>query len=87
MTASDEPIEVPFASLHPDTLRAVVEEFVTRAATDYGERERSLDEKIEDVMRQLRSGEAQIVFDPESNSVNLVPLVRSHRSSAPKRSP
>lgn len=73
MTDADEPVEVPFASLRPETLRAVVEEFVTRAATDYGERERSLESKIEDVMRQLRRGDARILFDPESNSVNIVP--------------
>ena len=69
---SAEPIEVPWTQLQPETLRAVVEEFVTRAGTDYGERERSLEAKIEDVMRQLRRGEVKLVFDPETSSVNLV---------------
>jgi uncharacterized protein YheU (UPF0270 family) len=70
------PIEVPYTSLAPETLRAVVEEFVTRAGTDYGARERDLEEKIEDVMRQLRRGEARIVFDPETRSANLLPATR-----------
>jgi uncharacterized protein YheU (UPF0270 family) len=39
-------IEVPCISLQPATLRAVVEEFVTRATTDYDERERTLEEKV-----------------------------------------
>ena len=65
-------IEVPHTSLQPDTLRAVVEEFVTRDTTDYGERERTLEDKVEDVMRQLRRGEAQIVFDAESGGINIV---------------
>jgi len=56
----------------PATLRAVIEEFVTRDTTDYGERERALEEKIEDVMRQLRRGQAQVVFDPETGTVNIV---------------
>jgi uncharacterized protein YheU (UPF0270 family) len=41
---------VPYTSLQPATLRAVIDEFVTRDTTDYGDRERSLDEKVEDVM-------------------------------------
>ncbi len=71
-----EPIEVPYGQLEPATLRAVVEEFVTRAGTDYGERERSLEAKIEDVMRQLRRGEVKLVFDAETSSVNLVVAAR-----------
>ena len=65
-------VEVPYTSLHPDTLRAVVEEFITRAGTDYGERERTREDKVADVMRQLRRGEAKLVFDPRTDTVNLV---------------
>jgi uncharacterized protein YheU (UPF0270 family) len=69
---STDVVEVPYASLHPDTLRAVLEEFITRAATDYGERERTLEEKVADVMRQLRSGEATLVFEARTQTVNIV---------------
>ncbi len=41
-----EAIEVPYTSLQPATLRAVIDEFVTRDTTDYGERERSLEKKV-----------------------------------------
>ena len=54
-------------------LRALVEEFVTRDGTDYGAREKSLDEKVADVTRQLERGEVRIVFDPETESATLVP--------------
>lgn len=66
-------VEVPWTSLSEEALRGVVEEFVTRDGTDYGRREKSLDDKVADVTRQLRRGEAKIVFDPESGTVNLVP--------------
>jgi len=65
-------ITVAHTALQPATLRALVEEFVTRDTTDYGERERTLDDKVEDVMRQLRRGEVQIVFDAENGSINIV---------------
>ena len=68
-----EAIEVPYSALQPATLRAVIEEFVTRDTTDYGVRERTVDEKVEDVMRQLERGEATVVFDPDTGTVNIVP--------------
>lgn len=68
-----EPVEVPYTALSADALRGLVEEFVTRDGTDYGVRERSVDEKIRDVMRQLERGEVKIMFDPASRTANLVP--------------
>jgi uncharacterized protein YheU (UPF0270 family) len=58
--------------LSPEVLRAVVESFVLREGTDYGEREFSLEEKVAQVLRQLERDEARIVFDPETQSVNIV---------------
>jgi uncharacterized protein YheU (UPF0270 family) len=68
-----EPVEIPLEALSADALRGLVESFVNREGTDYGERERTLDEKVADVRRQLERGEARIVFDPETESVNIVP--------------
>jgi hypothetical protein len=67
-------VDVPYDVLPPATLRRVVEEFVTRAGTDYGVRERTLDEKVADVMRQLERGEARIVYDPAAQTANIVSI-------------
>jgi uncharacterized protein len=67
----NEPIVVPHRELAADLLRAVIESFVLREGTDYGEREYSLDEKVARVIRQLERGEAQIVFDPDTESVDI----------------
>jgi uncharacterized protein YheU (UPF0270 family) len=67
-----ESVVVPYGDLAADLLRAVVESFVLREGTDYGERELSLEEKVERVITQLKRGEAQIVFDPESETVSIV---------------
>lgn len=66
------PVVVPMTALPPDTLRALVEEFVTRDGTDYGTYERSLEDKMRDVMRQLARDEARIVYDPGSQTANIV---------------
>jgi uncharacterized protein YheU (UPF0270 family) len=65
-------IKVPYTALEPDTLRRLIEEFVTRDTTDYGVRVRTLEEKVADVMRQLHRGEVVIVVEQVSNTINLV---------------
>jgi uncharacterized protein YheU (UPF0270 family) len=51
----------------------VAEEFVTRDGTDYGAAEKTLDEKVADVRRQLERGQAAIVYDAASDTINIVP--------------
>lgn len=65
-------VEIPAERLPAETLRALIEEFVTRDGTDYGRSEKSTDQKVEDVMRQLRRREVKIVFDPETQTANIV---------------
>ena len=72
-----EPVEVPYSELPPELLHAVIESFVLREGTDYGEREFSLEEKVAKVVAQLKGGEAKILFDPESDSVTIA--VRQRR--------
>lgn len=66
-------IKVPYSQLNPDTLRALVEEFITREGTDYGEVEVDLETKVRQVTGQLKKGEAVIVFDEKSETCNIVP--------------
>jgi len=63
---------VPHGSLSAEALTNLVDDFITREGTDYGEREYSPEEKRASVQRQLDKGAVLIVFDPESESVNLV---------------
>jgi uncharacterized protein len=67
-----EPVPIPHRELSTDTLRSLLEAFVLREGTDYGEHEATLDEKVADVLRQLERGEAQVFFDPNTESVDIV---------------
>ena len=69
-------VTVPHTALAPDILRAVIESFVLREGTDYGERELTLDEKVARVMALLERGEAKILFHPESAAVDIVKAAR-----------
>jgi uncharacterized protein len=70
--SAESPVEVPHTALPKDLLRAVIESFVLREGTDYGERELSLDDKVLRVVRLLEGGDAHIVFDPRTESVDVV---------------
>jgi len=67
-----DPITIPHTELPADVLRRVIESFVLREGTDYGEKEYSLEQKVARVLGQLERGDAQIVFEPESESVDIV---------------
>ena len=71
-TEQPEPIVIPHRELSPEALRGVMESFVLREGTDYGEREVSLEQKVAQVLRQLERGEAHIIFDATLQSVDIV---------------
>ena len=74
-------VKIPYEQLSPEALHGVIEEFVTRDGTDYGEVEVPLGAKIAQVMAQLKSGKAVIVFDQETESCTVLrrddPLVKA----------
>jgi uncharacterized protein YheU (UPF0270 family) len=65
-------IEIPFQQLSAETLQAVLEEFINREGTDYGEIEYRLEEKVTQLHRLLVAGHAAIVFDPLTESCTLI---------------
>jgi len=64
-------MDIPWQSLAPDTLHALIEEFVTRGGTDYGEKEISLETRVRQVQELLRTGKAKVVFDPETETCDI----------------
>ena len=67
------PVDVPYTELSPEALRGVIEAFVLREGTDYGERDVPFDTKVAQVRRQVERGEAHIRFDPVTDTVDIVP--------------
>ena len=65
-------IEIPAADLAPETLRAIIENFIVREGTDYGDAEYSLDNKAAQVRRQLDRGEVLLMWDEVLESCNLI---------------
>ncbi|MEM0910035.1 MAG: YheU family protein [Pseudomonadota bacterium] len=63
---------IPYEQLAHETLMNLIESFVLREGTDYGETEKTLSEKVDDVYQQLKTGEALIKYSEEYESVNIV---------------
>ena len=66
------PIIVPWKDLPPDTLTNLIEEFVTRDGTDYGDQEIPTATKVEQVRNQLKREDAFVVFDEVTESVSVM---------------
>ncbi len=65
-------VEVPVSRLSQEALHGIVDEFVSREGTDYGGPVRTMEEKRESILLQLKKGQIVIVFDPESESCNII---------------
>jgi uncharacterized protein YheU (UPF0270 family) len=63
---------IPHTAVKSDVLRAVIEEFVTREGTDYGQTAFSLESKVAAVLRQLEEKKVFLVFDAESETCDIV---------------
>jgi len=63
---------IPYKQISPDALQGLIEEFITREGTDYGEMEFSLAQKVSQVERQLARGDIVIVFDPATESISIL---------------
>lgn len=63
---------IPWQDLAPETLDNLIESFVLREGTDYGEQERSLEQKVSDVKRQLKSGDVVLVWSELHETVNIM---------------
>jgi uncharacterized protein len=64
---------IPHHMLSPEALCGVIEAFITREGTDYGEQEVSLDTKVLQVQQQLDEGTAVVVYDEETDSCTIQP--------------
>ncbi|WP_116475616.1 YheU family protein [Zobellella maritima] len=67
---------IPYTELAENTLNNLIEHFVLREGTDYGEQETGLADKVRQVKQQLKQGEAVIVYSELHDSINIVPATQ-----------
>jgi len=62
---------IPVNKLSSEALQGVIEEFISRAGTDYGEVEASQETKFRQVKQKLDNGLAVLIFDDETETTNI----------------
>ena len=65
-------IIIPYEKLSMEALEGLIEEFVTRDGTDTGYEKKSLVNDVAMVKRQLKRGDAVIVYDKSTKTSNIV---------------
>jgi len=68
----EEGVEIPFEQLNAETLEQMIQEFVSRDGADWGDAGCTLEDKVAQVLLQLRNKRVKIVFDLRSQTANLV---------------
>ena len=67
----EEGVEIPYQDINPETLRNMIEEFVSRDGSYWGDAGGSLETKIEQVLRQFKAKKIKVVFDLTSQTANI----------------
>lgn len=62
---------IPIDKLSPEALLGVIEEFISRQGTDYGQIEASRETKLRQVKEKLERGAAVLIFDDETETTNI----------------
>ncbi|MFI5378006.1 MAG: YheU family protein [Tepidisphaerales bacterium] len=70
-------IVIPCDRLRAETLDALIEEFVTRDGAVHGHTDTPIERQIAAVRRQLKSGDAVILYDEETESLTILPKDKS----------
>ena len=65
-------VDVPYEQIDPDTLWNMIQEFVTRDGADWGDPGGALEDKIAQVLKQLKNKQVKVVFDLKSETANIV---------------
>jgi uncharacterized protein YheU (UPF0270 family) len=69
---NEEGVEIPYEQINPETLRNMIAEFVTREWSDLSDSGYTLEEKIEQVLKQMKEKKVKVVFDFTSGTANIV---------------
>ena len=72
MDEKETGLVVPYQKLSQEALNGLIEEFILREGTDYGKQEYSLEEKKEQILKQLKAGYIQVVFNPSTETTSLL---------------
>lgn len=70
---------MPSEQLSQEALAGIIENFIQREGTDYGAVEISSEKKSEQIRKQIERGDIKIVFDLNTETLNLLTKTQFNR--------
>jgi uncharacterized protein YheU (UPF0270 family) len=64
---------IPIEDISKDALYNLIEGFVLREGTEYGELDCDLQGKVQQVLNQLKTGDALLVYSELHETINIIP--------------
>ncbi len=64
---------IPIEQVSTETLNSIIESYVLKEGTDYGEQEKSLSDKVNEIKAQLKIGTVVLVYSELHETVNILP--------------
>jgi uncharacterized protein len=71
LESEESKVEIPIDALSPGALAGVIDDYVLREGTEYGAIDVPLEAKRTQVLAQLRSGRALVIFDPSTETCTI----------------
>lgn len=78
-------MKIPFEQLQPDTLTQVIETYITQQGMDQFDTQYSLDAKVAQVRLQLEKKRLVLVFDPMTETCNIITNEQLRQYNDPHR--
>lgn len=78
-------MKIPFEQLQPDTLTQVIETYITQQGMDQFDTQYSLDAKVAQVRLQLEKKKLVLVFDPMTETCNIITNEQLRQYNDPHR--
>lgn len=63
---------IPYSQISAESLHALIEDFITRDGTDYGQNEMSMLEKAAHLLTLLKTGKLMITYHDDTQTYGLV---------------
>lgn len=63
---------IPYQDLEQQTLVNIIEQYILREGTDYGEQEATLSEKSAEILAQIKNNDIYIIYSELTKSVTLI---------------
>lgn len=69
----EELVSIPLEKISQQALDNLIEEYILREGTDYGHSEKTLEQKKQTILKQLKNNSAVVVYSTLTENTSILP--------------